>query len=246
MKHVKVVIPSRERPEVLAKNSAKLFPEATICVGEAERGIYTADLPGFEIVTHPDDVRGIGPLKQWILDAFPNDRLVIADDDIKTVYTLAGLNKREIPHPQDVQLILDNAAQAAIDAGTVTFGFNQAWDVRKFRPQNPFMFNAWVGSVVGYIGREIRYDPKLRLRADIDYCLQTMMRYRIVWQDARFSFIVNRSRMTGGNSASRSAARDKKEREYLKKKWGAYVSFRKTKTTIRMLTQVNRTWPVAG
>ena len=50
------------------------------------------------------------------------------------------------------------------------------------------------------IGREIRYDTSLRLRADIDFCLQSLRRDRIVWIESRFSYVNSRFVGQGGNA----------------------------------------------
>jgi hypothetical protein len=53
----------------------------------------------------------------------------------------------------------------------------------------PFSLDIWVGGGVGIIGRELWYDQRLLLRADIDFCLQSLLHDRIVLVDGRFSFI---------------------------------------------------------
>ena len=75
--------------------------------------------------------------------------------------------------PRVARRVVENAATIARGIGTAFFGFNQAsGDVRKFRPYKPFLLNSWAGGVVGIVGREIRYDTSLLLRADIDFALQ--------------------------------------------------------------------------
>ena len=37
--------------------------------------------------------------------------------------------------------------------------------------------------IVGVVGRELRYDTSLILRADIDFCLQSLLRDRIIMLD---------------------------------------------------------------
>ena len=71
----------------------------------------------------------------------------------------------------------------------------------------PFSLNTWVGGVVGIVGRELRYDTSIRLRADIDFCLQSLLRDRIVVVGGRFSFIHTRFAGGGGNAANRSSER---------------------------------------
>ncbi|HUT01727.1 MAG TPA: hypothetical protein VM031_04685, partial [Phycisphaerae bacterium] len=51
------------------------------------------------------------------------------------------------------------------------------------------------------IGRELRYDTSLLLRADIDFCLQSLLHDRIVLVDGRYSFI--HTRFAGGGRVGR-------------------------------------------
>jgi hypothetical protein len=241
----KVVIPSRQRSRLIARKALRLFPNATVCVGESEAKEYARTCPGVEIVTHPDSVVGIGPMRQWVLDHFQDERLCFVDDDVHALYALVGLHKRDVTDPADIQRAVDMTAQCAADAKTGVFGFNQAWDVRKFRPHVPFMLNAWVGGVIGVVGREIRYDTSLLMRADIDFCLQALMRFRVVWQDARLSFVHDRSGVTGGNAVVRSKRREDRELKYLKEKWGRYLEYRQVQTTLRLMIHVQRVWPLS-
>jgi len=242
MNQVRVVIVSRERQALVKKKALKLFPDATLCVGESEAKAYAAACPGSEIITHPDDVVGIAPLRQWVLDNFEDERICMVDDDVSAMLSLPGLMYRKITLTSSIRLVVETAAQCAADVGTAVFGFNQAWDVRKFRPQSPFLLSSWTGGVIGIVGRTVRYDPNLLLRADIDYCLQTLMKHRVVWIENRISFVHDRTGRIGGNSVVRSSKREEFELDYLKKKWGKYLHFTRTKTTLRLKVRVDRVW----
>ena len=60
-------------------------------------------------------------------------------------------------------------------------------------------------------------------RADIDYCLQSLMVHRVVWQDARFSFAHIRTNNLGGNAGFKTRDRDIAETQWLLRRWGRYV-----------------------
>lgn len=235
---MKIVIPSRGRSKEIQDGALRLFPNATVCVGESEAKDYEYFCP--KLLVHPDNVEGIGPLRQWIIDNVEDEIVVQVDDDVHTVYSICGLTKRTYHDPQVAARIVATTAICAKDAGCKVFGFNQAWDVRKFRPYKPFQLNTWVGGVVGVIGKERRYDISLKLRADIDFCLQSLLKDRIVWSEQRYSFVHKRWSGRGGNAEMRSEERHKQEMEYLQKKWGKYVSFQEKKTAVRMVMHVER------
>ena len=120
------------------------------------------------------------------------------------------------------------------------FGFNQAALPLTYANYDPFGLDTWVGGVIGIIGREQRFDVNLLLRADIDFCLQSLLRDRIVLVDGRYSFIHTRFAGGGGNAANRSSARHEQEIAYLKRKWGPYLDHVKAKGTTRLVLRVKR------
>ena len=187
---MKIVIPSKGRSNILWERALRLFPDAIVCVGESDVKDYSRVTDN--LLVHPDEVVGIGPLRQWILDNVDDEIVVQVDDDVQSLYALTGISKRTIDKPEIAKRVIATTALCAKEAGARVFGFNQTWDVRKFMPFKPFLLNSWTGGVVGVIGKGLRYDTFLRLRADIDFCLQSLQKDRIVWIDNRFSFVHKR------------------------------------------------------
>lgn len=237
MAKLQIVIPSKGRPDKIKDGALRLFPDALVCIGADETDLYAN--VSKNLLVHPADVTGIGPLRQWILDNIPDD-VVQVDDDVHTVYGLCGLRKRTYENPATVHNIVEQAWLAAREAGARVFGFNQAWDVRKYSPFKPFGLSSWAGGVVGVIGKERRFDMRLKLRADIDFCLQSLMLDRIVWIDNRFSFVHRRFEGSGGNASNRSSERHAAEIKYLTQKWGKYIGVQDVKTTTRIVVKVER------
>ncbi len=237
---MRVVIPSRKRVAACA-HVLTLFPEALVVVHEDEEQEYRA--LGAELLAHPPEVKGIAPLKNWILDHVPDETLFIVDDDISTLKALAGRPRAsaQINDPAAIRQIVENAEQAARVLGTPVFGFNQnGGDVRKFRNQDPLSLSGWVGGAMGIIGRELRFDPSLKLRADIDFCLQAQRHFRCIYADLRFAFVEQRFNNTGGNAQLRSAERNAREIAYLQQKWGRWISIVEGKGTVMIKVHVGR------
>lgn len=248
---LRVVIPSRGRPHVIGRAALRLFPAATVTVPESQMehyaGLATASgerlIPPERLIPHPDDVRGIAPIRQWVLDHFDDECLVMAADDVYDLVFLVHYVPRRMSRPDVVAQVVTNAANVAYGIGAPVFGFNQAWDVRKFRPFEPFTLNSWVGGVIGIIGRDLQYDTNLRLRADIDFCLQALLHKRLTFVELRFSFLHRRFGVTGGNAASRSSRRNEDEIAYLQRKWGSHLNVADKKTTTRLSLAVKRRQP---
>ena len=238
---VRIVIPSKSRVAE-CRRALQLLPDALVVVSEDQRELYKP--LGVEVLAHPATISGIGPLKNWIMDNVPDETLFIIDDDVKWVRVPVGRETKSeiIRDPASVRQIIENAAIIAKGMGAPVFGFDQSGgDTRKFNPAHPFRLSGWVGAQMGIVGRAIRYDPNLRIRADIDFCLTALLQARIIFQDTRFSFI-HEPRFTyrGGNSALRSGDRNQQELVYLKNKWGKVISLKETATTLRIVTHVKR------
>jgi len=184
-------------------------------------------------------VTGIGPLRQWIRAHVKDDAVFMVDDDVMALYSLVGVRARRIVDPETVRQVVETTARCAKDAGAKIFGFNQAWDVRKFLPLKPFNFTGWVGGAIGLIGPVV-FDPTLKLRADIDACLQSLLTDRIIWQDLRFAFAHHRFAGAGGNAVSRSHAAHEHEIAYLQRKWGGHLTVRHSKTALLLKVNVPR------
>lgn len=243
---MRVIIPSRKRVEA-CRHVLRMFPGALVVVHEDEADDYARGLGGLlsteSLLAHPATVAGIAPLKNWILDHVSDETVFIVDDDISALKAMAGRATASavIRDPVAIRQIVENAEQGARLLGTPVFGFNQnGGDVRKFKNQDPFAFSGWVGGAMGIIGRELRFDSQLKLRADIDFCLQAQKIYRCIFADLRFSFVEQRFNNTGGNAGMRSAERNQRELAYLRQKWGKWLTVVEGKGTVMLKVHVKR------
>lgn len=235
---MRIVIPSRGRADTIAGKALRLFPDAMVCVGESEVPAYARHTQN--LLVHPDAVTGIGPLRQWVLDNVEDRTVVMVDDDVKAVVSQCGFRSRKFTDPETARAIVERTAIAAGDSGARVFGFYQGGGPLNYSNHRPWTFNHWVGGVVGIIGRELRYDTSLILRADIDFCLQSLLRDRFIMLEARYSFIHTRFGGKGGNCTNRSSERHEREIAYLKRKWGPYLEVVQAKGTTRLVVKVKR------
>ncbi|MBI5035585.1 MAG: hypothetical protein HZB51_34265 [Chloroflexi bacterium] len=238
--NLRIVIPSRRRIDVLEHGALTLFPHATITVAESELSAYQRAFPSKTIVPHPDSVSGIAPIRQWVLDHFDDEGIFFVDDDVYACISLVNYSPRKITNLGAVEQIILNAATIAKETGTAVFGFSQGMDVRKFRMFEIFGLKGWSGGVIGVIGRDFRYDTSLKLRADIDFCLQVLLERRFTFIENRFGFLHKRFGVVGGNAANRSAQRNQQEIDYLQRKWGGALEVRQAKGTTLLKITVER------
>ncbi|MFA6134586.1 MAG: hypothetical protein WC869_11285 [Phycisphaerae bacterium] len=235
---MKIVIPSKNRADIIGDKALRLFPDATLCVADNEVDAYAK--VSDRLLVHPAGVVGIGPLRQWVLDHVDDPCVVMVDDDVTHVYSQIGFHKQRIEDADTARAIVERMAILAQDAEVRVFGFQQAARPFTYANFRPFSVNTWVGGLIGIIGRELRFDTSLLLRADIDFCLQSLLRDRIVLVDGRYSFIHTRFAGGGGNAANRSSERHEREIAYLRRKWGPYLDVVQAKGTTRLVLRVTR------
>lgn len=203
---------------------------------ESEKEAYKSSLQN-PILTIPDKYEGLGQVRNWVLDAFNEDTVIMIDDDITRVYNLEGKLSRKI-EGEELTDVLFNTAIMAKDAGASVFGFSQT-DIRKYKGTEPFGICSWVGCVIGIIGRKHRFRND-KFKVDIDMCLQSLLTERIVWIDNRYYFNQNRDNNAGGNGQFRTEELFRKSVDSLKSKWGAYLKEGKHKNQIRLSLNVKR------
>jgi hypothetical protein len=231
---VTIVIPSRARPQNVPTMN-KLFPKAIWCVSESEAESYATERK----LVHPDSLPTLTAKRHWI-----NERIsgivFHVDDDITALWSNVGELGHRITNPDTIEGIIRNAAHLAGGFGAPIFGFNQAWDVRKYDPLDPFAFTGWVGTAVGFLGREIKHDVTLKAQSDVDICLRAMLKKRIIFIDKRFSFMCQRFTNGGGLAGVRTAQEYNDDIEKVRQRWGPWITFRKAKGTMRLNTAVTR------
>lgn len=231
-----VLILSRKRSDTIS--SHKLFPNAVLVCVESEKEAYKHT--GLDIECIPEEISGLGNIRNWCLKKFSEETILMVDDDVRYLYCIAHEKGFKITDTEYIYQVVMNTAICAKDSGTALFGFNQNWDVRKHRENEPFSLNSWVGGVVGIIGRDIWFDETNKLKVDIDFSLQVLLKKRFVWVENRFSFVQSRNNNIGGNAFLRTEKRHKAEIEYLKKKWGKYLDIKQSKAGEKVSIKVKR------
>lgn len=218
---IRLLVISRSRYKSIKKNTCKIFPDwVEVLVPESEKALYAKEIPN-PLLTVPDEIVGLGALRNWVLDNFPEETVIMIDDDIQRIYSLTGVRSRIIKSKEEAVQILINAAIMCKDAGLHCFGFSQT-DIRKYRGTEPFGLVSWIGCVVGVVGRKYRFRND-KFKVDIDYCLQNLATDRVLWIDNRYYFAQNRDNNMGGNSIWRTEEELQKSVETLQKKWGVYI-----------------------
>lgn len=216
----------------------KYLPEATLVVVEAEAKKYEKFMMEMKFI--PENINGMGSIRNWILNNFKEEIIFMADDDMQGVWCNVGREGKLISNSETISQIIRNTARCAKDTGVKLFGFSQAWDTRQYRGNKPISLCGWVGAFFGVIGREIVFDEVNKLKVDIDYCLRQLLKNRIIYIDKRYAFKQLRDTNIGGNAKLRSADLKNEEIERLKRRWGKYFNYKRTNTGEKVNIRVER------
>lgn len=224
---MKIVIPSRKRADLIGKRTLALFPSASACVEESEVEAYERKLPGVSIVPHPP-LKSLAEIRNWIIDNTDDGIVFMPDDDVLAFWSLVGKTAKKYTRPEDCYQIVENTAEIARGIGAGYFGFSQSGNPLSFIPHDPIRFSGWVGSCIGIVGKDLKYDPILSLYDDADFTLQNLLHKRIIYSDDRFhAETAKMLRQEGGNTKYRSSERSKQETDYLLMKWGRFIGIGK-------------------
>jgi hypothetical protein len=191
------------------------------------------------LVAIPPALVGVSAVRNWIVRHFPEEALIMYDDDVTGMRTLAALRSRLLK-PDEIQAVVENTAYCAAGAGARLLGWNQRPDPRMLARNDPVSVVHWVGGVVGVVGKEVRWDELLRFKCDIDCCLSELLNNRILWHDSRLSFIQGRDKNLGGNSLFRSPERIEAEKRYLSGKWKGNIQIDHYQSQDRVRIKVER------
>lgn len=233
---IKPVILSRGRADTITSHT--VFPDwVEVLVPEEEKEQYKARISN-PIITIPDEYQGLGQVRNWCLDNFTEETVIMIDDDIVRCYCLSYAKSKRVNDPEEIMQVLINTTVMSRDAGIHCFGYSQT-DIRKYNACEPFRLCTWVGGVIGVNGRKFRFrDDKFKV--DIDYCLQCLLVDRIIWYDARYLFSQKRDNNAGGNAKYRTEDEYQKSLKSLQNKWGEYLKVSKHKNQTHISINVKR------
>lgn len=234
--NIKILILSRGRSDKATTPS--LMPGwVEILVPESEKELYQQRYSN-PILTAPDDIKGLGRLRNWVLDNFNENTVIMIDDDIKYMYCNTALKARQVTDPDEFVQILINDAVMASDLGVHIFGFTQT-DIRKYSGCEPFSLNGWVGCCIGVIGRKFRFRDDF-FKIDIDYCLKCLLVDRIIFMDNRYYFLQNRDNNKGGNALFRTQEQFEQSIKTLLNKWQGCLKEKRNKSQVSLRITTTR------
>jgi hypothetical protein len=160
--------------------------------------------------------------RNWCLNNM-GDRIVIVDDDYKSIKVHEGLRTRDLS-VDEVDHLLSVGFQLCEDLGTVMWGLNVQTDPQFYREFTPFSLLAPIlGPFAGFVKNPLRYDERLFLKEDYDMFLQVIRKYRKVLRFNKFGYFVDHIKQSGGVVSHRTRNREVEQLQLLQRKWGSRV-----------------------
>ena len=217
-----VAIPSKGRAGRVT--STKWFDGPTIFCPASEAADYREHHR--PVVAVPDEVRGITPTRNWILD-WARERgerrvLQVDDDNVGVVKFEGGKRGRGVPVGKaDFLWLVANMFDMAEDAGTNLWGLQVTDDGKAYREYSPFSLQSFIpGNLMGIIDDGQRFDERFVVKEDYDYTLQSLHRHRRVFRLNKYAWYVEHQTIPGGCRSYRTMELERRTVALLKQKWG--------------------------
>jgi hypothetical protein len=226
----KIVIPSHKRHDNVI--TTKLVNNPIICVEQSQYEIYREYNPDYEIVAHPDNIVGLIPKRNWMLDHFGD--MFMMDDDLmyfNKLYIELGEVSR-IKNKELVNLKIQQLYELAKLTGINLFGFTKNPRPEQLNVFKPYsLSHSITGCAYGVIKSEnIKWDESFKLKED--YLISCYVKYteRKILIDRKYNFAQKDTfKSSGGLAHIRNNDEELRNILRLKKYFGNVISLKKTR-----------------
>lgn len=241
---IPIVIPSHKRHDRV--HAKKLVTDPIICVAESQKEIYQLYNPECEIVTHPDDVVGLIPKRNWMARHFGD--LMMLDDDVHVVKKLFSEKGESgtLRDPVEITRIINELYELACMLDVHLFGFTSLVTPVMYDEMAYYSLSKMVtGCSYGVrYNKNVWWNEEIRLKED--FWISCYMKYkeRKVLTDLRYNFSQKGTFVSSGGLASiRNQEEEKKSILFIRKNFGESVNLKGTanngKDKIREKIQYN-------
>lgn len=229
---IKVVIPSKGRANTITTH--KHIANAIVCVAQSELKEYKKFHPDIEFSTHPDNVIGLGPKREWIRKKFGN--VMMIDDDILGMNRLtAKKGERSRLDPETAYWIIQQCGNLAKLAGCYLFGFNTYVTPISYIGTQPFDSRGFVnGAAMGLLkgSDKIKFHPDIKVNHDIYITGLNAFFYRKAFIDNRYCITQDGiGNKVGGAASARTREAELNDLNILKKCFGTAIKESSPKDT---------------
>lgn len=227
---MKIIIPSYKRAGIL--ETTKWLSSAIVVVPESQKQEYEDLNPYINLVTIPDEKDGsISRKRNAILEMFPDEDILMLDDDIKWVGYHEGGMMNRANNDYFVEFAL-NMFQMAKECGTILWGVNVQSDKKFYREYSPFSLSSVIlGPFMGIRNiSNLRFSQELSNKEDYDFSIEVLRKYRKILRNNKWFYVCGHITNKGGIVGQRNADDEYRKGLLLQKKWGSKIVDIKRKT----------------
>ena len=223
----KIVIPSHNRPTEILKNP--LYPYSTIVVNDAsqvDKYRAAADKANVTPGTFVEcgNLPSIATVRNFILREVWNPATepfhVQLDDDLLGMIPVMQWKTAMVSDPQDIVAIFWESYISCNDSGAKIFGYAQKPGPQFRYSRNPIALRGWLRAISGILDPSLVYDDQMYVMEDVDICLQSQAKDRIIWQDLRWAPMLLPNWTTGGIAHTRTEERRQLAFTRINARWG--------------------------
>jgi len=226
MPDVPVIIPSYKRAGNV--RALEVVAGAILCVPESQADDYAEAHPGAPIEPHPDDVIGMAPKRQWMLERW-GDHFSL-DDDVKGLRRIYDPDAEPHLSAEESWEAVQATAYVARQVGAKLWGFSNYPMTYTYDVFKPFKTTGYVnGMSMGMFADGLLHWPDDPYFLGSDYYVSGVnaFHHRFIWLDTRFAFEqVKTFRNPGGLSEYRNMDREKESFEKLRRYFGQAVTLK--------------------
>ena len=219
---MKIYSPSYKRARGVKTH--KVLPNVIYCVHEFEAKEYI-DL-GYNVKIMPDAIRGIiARVRNYILDNYIKNIGIIIDDDIEAIKRWDIKDGRAIQIKiQNIEEWIEQGFVMCEESGSHLWGINILGDKGSYREYTPLGYTSTISaSFMGFYNNELRFDERLPLKDDYDFCLQNLDKYRKILRLNYACMVKKDHGNLGGCADYRTMSRELDQIKLLQKKWGSKI-----------------------
>jgi hypothetical protein len=223
----KIIIPSHKRADRVF--SSKLVHNAIICVEQSQLNLYREYNPDNEIVCHPDNIKGLVPKRNWMLNHFGD--LFMIDDDVNyfhRVYQNIG-EPAKINSASEITEKIYQLYDLAKLLEVPLFGFTKNPRPEHYNEFKPFWFSQMItGCAYGVIKKPfVKWNEDIKLKEDFYISCIVKFHYRKILVDTRYNFTqLDTFKNPGGLSDIRNHDEELRSILMIKKHFGDTIRFK--------------------
>jgi hypothetical protein len=165
--------------------------------------LYRAAYPEARVDPHPDELKGLPPVRQWMYEKYGD--LFMVDDDVPQMFDYTQERTRRL-NPPEAKTVIHRIADQAEQMGAFLWGPSNERNPLRFQPQRPFRLTGVVrGRCMGLLAGAKFFFPQ-EISADDEMCVSGLNAYfhRFCLVDERYA--MPGDEYTPGGLASRRSS----------------------------------------